>query len=189
MVGNTVSARDRSLWLITGANQGGKTTFLRSVGLCQLMAQCGLFVFAEGCRIPVRGQLYTHFCREEDRSLHSGKLEEELSRMEAIVEKIRPGDMLLSNESFSSTNDRDGSEILEGIVRGLRERQIEVFAVTHLIGFAAAAAEGKQVLSLRPERTEAGDRTYRLYEASPTEDAYAEDIYRRVFREEGEQPS
>ena len=181
IVPNTLQSVDHRLWLITGANQGGKTTFLRSIGLCQLMAQCGLFVFAEACRIPVRQQIFTHFVREEDRSLSSGKLEEELCRMDAIVERIQPNAMLLSNESFSSTNDRDGSEIFLGIVRGLLSGGIEIFAVTHLIEFADTIARRQDVLSLRPGRTETGERTYQLQEAKPIPDAYAEDIYREIF--------
>ena len=181
VVPNTVETRDQRLWLITGANQGGKTTFLRSIGICQLMAQCGLFVFAESCRIPVKNQIFTHFAREEDRDLQSGKLDEELIRMSKIVDRIQPGAMLLTNESFSSTNDRDGSEIFLGIVRGLLNFKIEVFTVTHLIDFAEAMARRQDVLSLRPERRSTGQRTYRLRKAMPHPEAYAEDIYRGIF--------
>lgn len=181
IVPNTVESGDQRLWLITGANQGGKTTFLRSIGICQLMAQCGLFVFAEKCRIPVRKQIFTHFGREEDRNLNSGKLDEELVRMSQIVDQIQPGAMLLSNESFSSTNDRDGSAIFLGIVRGLLNFDIEVFTVTHLMDFAEAIARRQDVLSLRPERRSTGQRTYKLREAEPHPEAFAEDIYRGIF--------
>ena len=186
VTGSTLEAHQKEMWLITGANQGGKTTFLRSVGICQLMAQCGMFVCCEACRIPLRRQIFTHFCREEDRHLNSGKLDEELGRMSAIVEKIRPGAMLLSNESFSSTNDRDGSELFQGITRALLEKKIEVFAVTHLIGYALSMADREDVISLRPERKENGVRTFRILEGKPSPEAYAEDIYRRIFS--GENP-
>ena len=184
VVPNTLESGEQSLWLITGANQGGKTTFLRSVGLCQLMAQCGLFVCAEKCRIPVKQQIFTHFEREEDRNLNSGKLDEELVRMSEIVDRIRPGAMLLSNESFSSTNDRDGSEIFLGIVRGLLNCETEIFAVTHLMDFSETIAQRQDVLSLRPERKATGERTYKLQEAKPHPDAFAEDVYREVFERE-----
>ena len=183
IVPNTIASENQKMWLITGANQGGKTTLLRSIGLCQLMAQCGLFVFAETCRIPVRQQIFTHFGREEDRNLRSGKLEEELSRMEKIVDQMGPGDMLLSNESFSSTNDRDGSEIFLGIVRALLSCETEVFAVTHLLEFAETIARRPDVLSLRPERRDTGERTYKIKEEQPHPDAFAEDIYRKIFKE------
>ncbi|HEX9924306.1 MAG TPA: DNA mismatch repair protein MutS, partial [Anaerolineae bacterium] len=47
VVGNDVAARGKELVIITGANQGGKSTFLRSIGLAQLMMQCGMFAPAE----------------------------------------------------------------------------------------------------------------------------------------------
>ena len=65
--------------MITGANQGGKSTFLRSVGLAQLMMQCGMFVAAESLRASVGQRLFTHYKREEDAAMESGKLDEELA--------------------------------------------------------------------------------------------------------------
>ena len=180
VVGNTLEDA-APMCLITGANQGGKTTFLRSVGQCQLMAQCGLFVCAESCRLPLRQQVYTHFKREEDDTLGSGKLEEELARMSAIVDGLRPGAMLLSNESFASTNDREGSEIFRQITDALLQRGIEVFAVTHLQGYAAAFARRAEVLCLRAQRQADGSRTFRMEPGAPQATAYGEDLYRRIF--------
>ena len=74
--------------VITGANEGGKSTFLRSVGAAQLMMQAGMFVAAETFGANVRDGVFTHFNREEDATLTRGRLEEELARMSAIVEYI-----------------------------------------------------------------------------------------------------
>ena len=103
-----VSAIERErLVMITGANRGGKTTFLRGVGLAQLLMQCGAFVPAERYRAGVCSALFTHFKREEDAAMRSGKLDEELSRMSTIVDRLTAGAMLLLNESFASTNEHD----------------------------------------------------------------------------------
>ena len=68
--------------VITGANQGGKSIFLRSIGVAQLMMQCGMFVPAEVFCASVCDGVSTHFKkREEDPTMTKGKLEEELSRM------------------------------------------------------------------------------------------------------------
>jgi len=64
VVGNDVNADQKDLVMITGANQGGKSTFLRSIGLSQLMMQCGMFVPADSFRANICDSLYTHFKRE-----------------------------------------------------------------------------------------------------------------------------
>jgi len=79
VIGNDANADDKSLVMITGANSGGKSTLLRSIGLAQLMTQCGMFVGAEAFRANVGKGLFTHFIREEDDSMTSGKLDEELA--------------------------------------------------------------------------------------------------------------
>ena len=81
-VANDVAADHKSLVMITGANRGGKSTFLRSLGLAQLMMQCGMFVPAESFRASVSRGIFTHFKREEDATMQSGKLDEELRRIE-----------------------------------------------------------------------------------------------------------
>ncbi|WGR96101.1 hypothetical protein MTX20_26390 [Bradyrhizobium sp. ISRA435] len=107
-VGNDLLATGAQLIVITGANTGGKSTFLRSLGLAQLMLQAGMFVGASAFCAEVRNGVFTHFKREEDAAMESGKLDEELSRMNELVEHLRPGSMLLLNESFATTNEREG---------------------------------------------------------------------------------
>jgi len=106
VVGNDLSASGKDLVIITGANQGGKSTFLRSIGLAQLMMQCGMFVPAESFCANVCLSLFTHYKRKEDATMKSGKLDEELGRMSEIVDKLTPHAMVLLNESFAATNER-----------------------------------------------------------------------------------
>ncbi len=82
VVGNDVAGDHKALVMITGANRGGKSTFLRSLGLAQLMMQCGMFVPAESFHANVCRGIFTHFKREEDASMRSGKLDEELKQNE-----------------------------------------------------------------------------------------------------------
>jgi hypothetical protein len=88
IVGNDVDADGKSLVIVTGANSGGKSTFLRGAGLAQLMMQCGMFVAAGSFRASVCKGVFTHFIREEDASMISGRLDEELGRMSAIADQI-----------------------------------------------------------------------------------------------------
>jgi DNA mismatch repair ATPase MutS len=107
VVGNNLNAGGKDLIVITGANTGGKSTFMRSVGLAQLMMQAGMFAAAETFSAEVRDGIFTHYKREEDVTMESGKLDEELGRMREIVDKITPNFMVLFNESFAATNERD----------------------------------------------------------------------------------
>jgi len=183
VVGNDISADGRSLAVITGPNQGGKTTFLRSVGLAQVMMQSGMFVAAESFSANLCTGLFTHFRREEDKSMESGKFEEELIRMRMIVDHLTPNALLLCNESFAATNEREGSEIARQIVSALLEKGIKVVFVTHLSAFARHfyEREGDNTMFLRAERLPDGRRTFRLREAKPLETSYGIDVYHKIF--------
>ena len=137
VVGNDIGADGKSLVMITGANQGGKSTFLRGVGLAQLMAQCGMFVGAESLRVNVCDGLFTHYKREEDEAMESGKLDEELRRMSEIADHITANCLLLCNESFASTNEREGSQIAVQVIDGAARRAgVKVLFVTHMFDLA-----------------------------------------------------
>ncbi len=186
VVGNDVRADGKSLVMITGANQGGKSTLLRSLGVAQLMMQAGMFVGAQSFRANVCGDFFTHYKREEDATMESGKLDEELRRMSQIADRITPGSILLCNESFASTNEREGSEIARQVIRAMLAKQITVLFVTHMYELAHSFyAEGlKHVLFLRAEREPDGRRTFKLHEQEPLPTSYGEDSYRRIFGHE-----
>ncbi len=183
VVGNDASADGKDLTIITGANQGGKSVFLRSIGLAQLMMQCGMFVPAETFRANVCTGLFTHYKREEDSSMTSGKFDEELGRMSEIVDLITPNAMVLFNESFAATNEREGSEIARQIVTALLEKQVKIFFVTHQFEFAHAfyAKQMDNAIFLRADRKEKGRRPYKLIEAPPLKTSYGVDTYNKMF--------
>ena len=181
VTGNELRADHKRIYLVTGANQGGKSTFLRSLGQAQLMAQCGMPVGASLFTAPLRKAVYSHFKREEDRWMKSGKLDEELVRMRKITDYIRPGDLVLFNESFSSTSEREGSEMLRQVTQALADSGVEVFSVTHLHTYASAFRDREEVQFLRAQRRSDGERTYRIVPGDPLETAYGEDLYKEIF--------
>jgi DNA mismatch repair ATPase MutS len=183
VVGNEGNADNRDLVIITGANQGGKSVFLRSIGLSQLMMQCGIFAPADRFCANICEGLFTHYKREEDTTMQSGKFDEELSRMSEIVEHITPNAMLLFSESFAATNEREGSEIARQIVSALLDRRIKVFFVTHLYEFAHrfSAKRTESAIFLRAERRADATRTFKVIEGEPLETSYGEDLYASIF--------
>ena len=184
VVGNDIATKDVPLVIITGANSGGKSTFLRSIGQAQLMMQCGLFVAAEAYRASVADGLFTHFIREEDSTMRSGRLVEELVRMSAIAEVATPRCVILFNESFAATNEREGSEIARQVVRALLERDIKVFFVTHQYDFASSfynTGQSPSALFLRAERDNNEQRRFKLVEGEPLSTSFGGDLYEKVF--------
>ena len=184
VVGNNVHGDGKSLVIITGANSGGKSTFLRSVGLAQLMMGCGMFVVAKSYRANICRGIFTHFTREEDAAMVSGHLDEELKRMSTIADQIRPHSLMLFNESFSTTNEREGSEIGRQVVRSLLDADIKVVFVTHQFDLAESfylnADYRASTLFLRAPREPGGRRSYQLEVAAPLPTSFGEDLYYRV---------
>jgi DNA mismatch repair ATPase MutS len=189
VVGNELNADGKDLIVITGANTGGKSTFMRSLGLAQLMMQAGIFVPAETFAAEVRDGVFTHYKREADVTMKSGKLDEELGRMSGIVERVTSDSLALFNESFAATNEREGSEIARQITTALVERGIKVFFVTHLYEFASSlhAKRMPNVLFLRAERLPDGTRTFRMIKGEPLQTSYGKDLYDNVFSRERSQ--
>jgi len=191
VIGNDVNADGKSLVMITGANQGGKSTLLRSLGLAHLMMQAGMFTGAQSFRADVCNGVFTHYKREEDATMERGKLDEELSRMSTIAGQITRHSILLCNESFASTNEREGSEIARQIVRAMLRKQIKVFFVTHMYDLAHSfyARQPGHAVFLRAERQPDGRRTFRLTKGEPLPTSYGEDSYRRIFGTAGPAPA
>lgn len=182
VVGNDVDTTGKSLVIITGANSGGKSTFLRSVGLAQLMMQGGMFVTARSFRASVCEGVFTHFIREEDPTMRSGRLDEELGRMSNISDQVGPNCLMLFNESFAATNEREGSEIGRQIVRALLEAGIRAFFVTHQFDLAESfrLRHRDSTLFLRAERQPDGRRNFKLTAAEPLPTSFGQDIYYRI---------
>lgn len=186
VVGNTLIEDGAALTVVTGANQGGKSTFLRSLGLAQLMLQCGLFVPAEAFEASLCDGIFTHFRRPEDRGMDSGKLEEELKRMNDIVSQLRPASLVLLNESFSATNESEGSEIAEQITLALLAAGVRVVFVTHFYRFSQELfdLERPDILFLRAERQDNGSRTFKIKTGAPQPVSFGMDLYRQIFKED-----
>lgn len=182
-VGNDLAGEDVRLVVVTGANRGGKSTFLRSLGIAQLMMQAGMFVPADSFRAPVRTGVFTHFRREEDASLRSGKLDDELGRLSALVDGVRSGALVLLNESFASTNEREGAEIGQQVITALLDSGVTVGLVTHVFELASVllARSEPGARFLRAERLADGTRTYRVVDGEPLPTSHGGDLYRRVF--------
>ena len=114
-----LSGSDR-IFVVTGPNQGGKTTFARTIGQCAYLASLGCPIPAQSGSLTLPDQIYTHFERQEDLSTLHGKLDDELVRIHDILAHATDASLIVMNESFSSTTVNDalliGAEVLERII-------------------------------------------------------------------------
>ncbi|HEY1763016.1 MAG TPA: hypothetical protein VGG17_10515 [Acidimicrobiales bacterium] len=182
VVGNDANADGRTLIVVTGANSGGKSTFLRSVGVAHLMMRAGMNVAAESFEASTCEGIFTHFVREEDASMTSGKLDEELARMSIIADEIKPHCVVLFNESFSATNEREGSEIARQVIQALVDSDIRPLVVTHLFDLAERfyLDAPDTTLFLQAGRETDARRTFKVLPGKPLPTSFAEDVFERI---------
>lgn len=181
VVGNDIDATGCRLLVVTGANSGGKSTFLRSVGLAQLMLQAGMFVAADSFAAMVATSVQSHFVRGEEGEVDTGRLDNDLARLAEAVGRLNRGALLLLNEPLSATNEREGSEIARQVISALLEEGVTVILVTHFFTLATAlrGTPTVPVLHLIAERLADGRRTYRIRVGDPMPSAFGSDLLAR----------
>lgn len=185
-IGNALHADDIDLFIITGANQGGKSTWLRSVGGAQVLMQCGMLVPALQYKSRIYSDIFSHFGRQEDRNMNSGRFDEELRRMDQIMEHMTTSSLLFMNESFASTTETEGAMIHRNITDALYELRIPVFAVTHLFEYTQemyhrAEQKNARMMFLSAQRTADATRTFQIVPMEPSPTSYGLDLYEEII--------
>lgn len=101
--------------VVTGPNQGGKTTFARSFGQLHFWASLGCAVPGTSARLFLFDQIFTHFEQEEDARHPGGQLEHDLLRIHDILRRATAGSILILNEVLAATTLRDAIALSRGI--------------------------------------------------------------------------
>ena len=172
-------------YLVTGPNHGGKSIFAYSIGMAQALFQLGLFVPAESAVMsPVSG-IFTHFPSSDENNYGKGRLESECARLGSILKKLSDTDLLLMDESFSSTSGLEAGYIATEVLTGIGIIGCGGIFVTHIhdlpqqldIYNSHPQNKGRiDNLVALMENKENGIRSYRVSRSTPEGLSYAKDI-------------
>ena len=168
-----------TVYILTGANRGGKTTITQALGQLFVLAQGGLFVPAESFRYIPCDCIYTHFPADEDKTMDLGRLGEECVRFKELFTQSTSKSLLLLNETFSTTSFEEGYYIARDSVKALLAKGVRTIYNTHMHKLGEDAEElsrdGAGAASLIM-RTVEGKRSFKVALSQPEGSSYAKDI-------------
>lgn len=172
-------------YLVTGPNHGGKSIFAYSVGMAQALFQLGMFVPAKSAHMsPVTG-IFTHFPSSDEDNYGKGRLESECARLGEIMKNLSETDMLLMDESFSSTSGLEAGYIASEVLTGIGIIGCGGIFVTHIhdlpqqVNTYNSHPDNKgriDNLVALMENKESGIRSYKISRTTPDGLSYAKDI-------------
>lgn len=173
--------KEHGIYIMTGPNRGGKTTFTQAVGILFLMAQHGIYVPAEYAALSPADNIYTHFPADENQTVNLGRLGEESKRLSGIFSVATNTSLLLFNESLATTSFAEGLYIAKDVVRALRYLGARTIFNTHMHELAMEldvmnALEGDMNVASLITGIHDGERSYKVFLAPPEGVSYAKDI-------------
>lgn len=176
VVSNTVQYREgERFFVVTGPNQGGKTTFARSLGQLVYFGMMGLTVPAESAVLPYFETLLTHFSVEESPESGRGKLKEELYRLKPMMLEEQGNCFVILNELFTTAATYDAFVMGQRVIRHFAEQGCLGVYVTHIAELTKAGDDVVSLVALADEKDHK-KRTFRIVRKEAEGIGYAGDI-------------
>ncbi|HEU4567508.1 MAG TPA: hypothetical protein VFR99_05685 [Marmoricola sp.] len=164
--------------VVTGPNQGGKTTFARSIGQLHHLAMLGCPVPAAAAELCPVDAVLTHFEVAPDPQDLAGGLMDDLQRVREVLSAATSASLLVFNEVFSSTSLLDATALSEAVLRRLAARGSLAVWVTFIPELVEAAA-GTVSMASDVDPADVSHRTFRMTRRPPNERAYADALAAR----------
>lgn len=176
VVSNSFEYRSgEKFFIVTGPNQGGKTTFARSLGQLVYFAMMGFTVPAEDAVVPYFENLLTHFSVEESLESGRGKLKEELVRLEPMMHEEQGNCFVILNELFTTAATYDAFVMGQRVIRHFSEAGCLGVYVTHIAELTKAGDGVVSLVALADEKDHK-KRTFRIVRKNAEGVGYAGDI-------------
>ena len=174
-------ATENGIYIMTGPNRGGKTTFTQSIGVLFVLAQNGIFVPAQSLQISPCDNIFTHFPADENQTVNLGRLGEESKRISEIFASATDRSLLLFNESLATTSFTEGLYIAKDVVRAMRRLGARTIFNTHMHELATDLdsinyLDGNMMVASLITGIHEGRRSFKVYIAPPEGISYAKDI-------------
>ena len=183
IVPNDISFSDKNLFVITGPNNGGKTAFVRAAGISAIFFGAGAPVFAGGAKMAVGLNLHSHFTANETHIKESGRLQDEINRLNKVLENCDNFSFIILNETFAGTNSIKALGLFEDFLKSLEKIKFLCVYVTHFhnIAFATEDRQGEPPYDLCDNLIAVmdagnGTRTYKILPIRPSDTSYSKDI-------------
>ena len=167
----TLNAPERII-VVTGPNQGGKTTFARAFGQTHYLASLGLCIPGREAALYLFDNILTHFGREEDLSTLNGKLQDDLVRLQELIDKATDRSIIIVNEIFASTTLSDALALGGHMMNTFSTLGAPTVLVTFLDELASHGPETVSMMSMISEN-DPTKRTFKIIRKPPDGLAYA----------------
>ncbi|MCK9170816.1 MAG: hypothetical protein M0P01_10420 [Treponema sp.] len=173
VVTNDITMNDpERIIVVTGPNQGGKTTYARAFGQIHYLASLGLTVPGAAAQVKLFDTIYTHFERKEDMSSGNGKLQDDFLRLHDILKTATSDSIIIINEIFSSTTAADAAELGMKMMDMIASLGAVSVVVTFLDELARHGPETVSMMSMVDSES-SGRRNFKIERKPPDGLAYA----------------
>lgn len=173
-----------SVYILTGANSGGKSVYIQAVGLCALMFQLGIFIPAQSADMCPVKSIFTHFSADISPEGGSGesRFVAECRVMREVISKLTEDSMLLMDESFSGTSSSEGAAVAAQVLKHIISKKCSCIYSTHIHELTSYTDElnknGERVMPMCVEMQN-GERTYRIIRGRSDDLSHAYDIAKK----------